>query len=264
LIAMSLRHLLCVPFLLLPAIPAGAAPAMVDTLAVLEQRVAIAADGGAVVTTTAVLARGGAGELHLPFGFEGADSFRLAGRDAAFPRDTAGAPAPLHRAADRVQLAVLVGSAAAAGDTVVVGCHVPAFMDWAGARGEFAAYDVAGTLANDADLDIGTCRLVLEMPPGYQVRRIGTTEPGFKPTSSPVPPYVVGRRGDRGFAAVTAKRLRPGGRVRLALQAEQARRGPVPLVAGALLGLLYLWFFRDVLPSRRAAAPPAPASSGGR
>jgi hypothetical protein len=262
---MRLRRFLPVLFLL-PLAPAlaAASPAGVDTLAVLEQRVAFASDGDAVLTVTAVLATAGPALALLPFGYERADSFRIAGRDAAFPVDDAGALAPLRRSAARARLVVALGPAAAAGDTVIVQCRLPGLMDWEGARGEFAAYDAAGTLVNDSDLDIGTCRLSLVVPPGYRVRRVTGTEPAFKPTVSPVPPYAVSRIADRGLATVTAKRLRPGGRVHIGIQAERVHRGPVPLVAGIVIVLLYLWFFRDILPARRAAAPAAPAPGGDR
>jgi hypothetical protein len=250
---------------LIPA-PATASPTNVDTLALAEYRIALSADttGDAFLRMTLVLAGAGPGDVLLPFGFARPDSFRIAGRDVAFPADAAGSPAPLRPVAGRRLLALTLGPAAAAGDTVVVRCRLPAYADWEGARGEFGAYDVAETFVNDSDLDIGLCRLVLETPPGYRVRRFTETEPAFKPTTSPVPPYVVGRAGDHGYAMVTAKRLRPGGRVRLGIQAERARRGPVPLVAGALMAVLYLWFFRDILPARRSAASAAQAPTGDR
>jgi hypothetical protein len=248
---------------LLPA-PAAASPAGVDTLSLVEQRIALAPDGDAALTVTLVLAGDGPGTALLPFGFARADSFRVAGRDAAFPLDTAGVVAPLRPVAGRRLLALTLDPAAAAGDTVVVRCRLPRFMDWEGARGEFGAYDVEDTFVNDSDLDIGLCRLILDTPPGYRVRRITGTEPAFKPASSPTPPYAVGREGDRGRATMTAKRLRPGGRVHLGIQAERTRRGPVPLAAGILVTLLYLWFFRDILPVRRAAASAAQAPTGDR
>jgi hypothetical protein len=137
-------------------------------------------------------------------------------------------------------------------------------MDWEGARGEFGAYSLARTFVNDSDVNLGAFRLVLDVPPGYQVRRITGTEPAFKPEASPVPPSAVGLRGGRGFAWVAAKHVAPGGRARLAIEAERGRRGPVPLVGGVLLVLLYLWFFRDVLAPRRTAASAPQASTGGR
>jgi hypothetical protein len=263
---MSLRTAVLALFLLLPIAPAPAAasPAGVDTVAFLEQRVSLSVGGDAGLTVTVVLAADGPGEALLPFGLGPADSFTVAGGDVAFAPDADGVPAPLRLASRRRMLALGLGPAAAAGDTVVVRCRLPEFVDWDDAGGQFGAYDVAWTFLNDSDLSIGVYRLVLVVPQGYGVRRVTGTEPAYKPKSSPVPPYAVGREGGRGFASLAAAHLRPGGRARLGIQAERAGRGPVPLVAGVLVTLLYLWFFRDVPATRRAAAAAPPRANGGR
>ena len=252
--------------LLLLIVPASssASPAGVDTLAFLEQRVSISTDGNAVLMVTAVLAGDGRGEVLLPFGFGPADSFSVDSRSVSFGTDSLGVPAPLRMAARRRLLNLVLGPAAAADDTVVVRCRLRKFVDWDGSRGQFGAYDLTRTFINDADVSLGAYRLVLEVPQGYQVRRITGTEPAFKPGDSPVPPYAVGARNDRGFAMVTAKHLHPGGRVRLGIQAERTDRGLVPLVAGVLIVLLYLWYFRDILAPRQTATTASQAPTGGR
>jgi len=63
---------------------------------------------------------------------------------------------------------------------------------------------------------------------------------------------------------VTAKHVLPGGRARLGIEAERAGRGPVPLVAGVLIALLYLWFFRDLLASRQSTEAASQRSTGSR
>ena len=262
---MSLRPTVLALFLLAGVPPsAAAAPAVVDSMAFLGQRVSVSAGGDAVLTVTAVLAGDGPGEVLLPFGFGQADSFTVAGGNVAFPPDSGGSPAPLLLTSRRRLLALVLGPGATAGDTVVVRCRLRKFVDWDGSRGQFGAYDLTRTFINDSDVSFGAYRLALEVPQGYQVRRITGTEPAVKPEDSPMPPYSVGARNDRGFATMTAKHVRPGGRVRLGIQAERAARGPVPLVAGVLLAVLYLWFFRDILAPRRAAATASQASTGGR
>ena len=251
--------------LLVLAVPAGAAaaPVAVDTLAFLGQRLSVAPNGDAVVVETIVLAAGGPGRALLPFGCERADSFTVKGRDVAFAA-VDGVPAPLQVVSRRQLLALDLGPAAAAGDTVVVRCHARKLVDWTGARGQFGAYALARIFINDADVNLGVLKLVLEVPPGFQVRRLSASEPAFKPETSPVPPYAVGRAGLRGFASVTAKHVRPGGRVRIAIDAEQVTRATVPLAAGILLVLLYLWFFRDLVTARRAPTGAPPSSTGSR
>ncbi len=261
---MNIRSLAFALLLLLPS-PANAvaAPADVDTLAFLGQRLSLAPNGDAVLVETIVLAAAGPGRALLPFGCEHADSFTVTGRDVAFA-GVGGAPAPLQLVARRQLLVLDLGPAAAAGDTVVVRCHARKVVDWTGARGQFGAYAVTRTFINDSDVNLGVLKLVLDVPPGFQVRRISSTEPAFKPEASPVPPYAVGRAGARGFASVTAKHVRPGGRVRIAIDAERVARAAVPLAAGILLVLLYLWFFRDLVTARRAPTGAAPSSTGSR
>ena len=259
---MRLPTILLVLFLAVPASVAGAA-ASVDTLALLGHRVSLTADGDAVLTTTVVRASAGPGEVLLPFGFDRADSFTVAGGHAVFPEDSAGAPAPL-RLASRRRLLVLAFGPGATGETTLVRCRLRSFVDWAAARGEFSAYALGHTFINDSELSLGTYRLVLDLPPGYRVRRITGTEPAYKAEDSPVPPFAVGLAGGRSFASMKAAHLRPGGRVRLGIQAEHARRGGVPLVAGIALVLLYLWFFRDVVAARVAAMAASQTPTGSR
>ena len=262
---MSLRMVVPALFLLLTlSAPAAASPVVVDTLSFLGQRVSLSADGDAVLTVTAVLARDGPGQALLPFGFARAESFNVTGDDVAFPTDSGGVPAPLRLTSGRAQLALVLGPAAAAGDTVVVGCRLRKFMDWEGSRGEFGAYSLTRTFVNDSDVNLGLFRLILDVPRGFQVRRVTGAEPAFKPEGSPVPPFAVGAREGHGFASVTAKHVAPGGRARLAIEAERVERGPVPFVAGVLLILLYLWFFRDVLAPRRTAETASQRSTGSR
>jgi hypothetical protein len=150
------------------------------------------------------------------------------------------------------------------GDTVIVRCRLPKFVDLAGARGAFGAYELTRTFINDSEMSIGAFRLALELPEGYRVRRITGAEPAHKPQASPMPPATVGIAGGHGFASVAASHLRPGGRARLGIQAESSRRGPVPLVAGVLIIMLYLVFFRGSLVSRRAAEADSHAPTGSR
>jgi hypothetical protein len=259
---MRLRTILLVLLLAVPVSVAGAA-ASVDTLALLGHRVSVLPDGDAVLTTTIVRAAPGSGEALLPFGFDRADSFTVTGGGAAFPGDSSGAPAPLRLASRRRLLALSFGPGAA-GETTLVRCRLRKFVDWAGARGGFAAYTLGHTFINDSELSLGLYRLVMDLPPEYHVRRITGTEPAYKAEDSPVPPYAVGVTGGRSFASMKTAHLRPGGRVRLGIQAEHARRGQVPLVAGIVLALLYLWFFRDIVAARVAAMAASQTPTGSR
>lgn len=253
------------PALLAPAVvlclaasaSAAVLPAAADTLAALEHLYLIEDDGSATLVVTAVLGLGGPADLLLPFGHAGADVFAVARGDAAFPVGEGGVPEPVHVASGRHLLALLVGDAAAAGDTVTVRCRLTRCVDWPGVLGAFGAHDLSRTFINDSGLAVGAYRLTLSLPPTYRIKRVTGTEPAFKPQVSPDPPHAVGRRGGRDTATLAAAPLRPGDRVRLGLLAERTRRGPVPLVAGLLLAAAYLVFFRNLT----KPAPPGSAKS---
>jgi hypothetical protein len=249
--------------LALSATPAPSGATAVDTLAFLGHTVAVGPGGDALLTTTLVRVGGEPGEALLPFGYAGADSFAVVAGHARLATDSTGAPAPLRRVARRRLLALAL-DAGAPGETTVVRCRLRGFVDWTEARGEFGAYALSRTFVNDADVSLGSYRLVVSLPPGYLVRRITATEPAYNAEESPTPPFAVGRAYGRSFASMQGSHLRPGSRVKLALQAEHARRGPVPLLGGLAILLLYLWFFRDDVEARRAAAPASQPSTRSR
>lgn len=227
-----------------------AADVCADSVAFLSHDLAIAEAGPATLVQTVVLSSHGPCELLLPFGFARARDFTVQGRDVTFAPAADGTPQPLHDAAARRLLALRAGPGAQAGDTVVIRCVVDGVVDWKEARGEFGVHELERTFVNDADLSVGSYRMTLRVPEGFLIRRIASSEPAFKAEKSPTPPYVVGRTADRGFATIKAAGLRPGGRVRFAVQAEPVRRGSVPLVGGLLLVVLYLWGFRDLVVRR--------------
>lgn len=240
------------------------ASATVDTLAFMEQRVGLSAAGDAALTVTLLLAAGGPGRVLLPFGFAKADSFFVEGGDATFAPDAVGNPVALQVFARRKLMALDFGAGARAGDTVRVRCRLPGYVDWAAIRGEFGAHPLAKTFIDDSDVSLGEYRLVMQLPTGFQVRRIATTEPAYKPQDSPVPPFTVGREGGVDYAAMRVKHLRPGGRVQLGFEAERRGRGVAPLAWGLGIGLLYLWFFRDSVGLGRSASAPAQRPAGSR
>lgn len=262
-IAMTRSLVVCVlvPLLLAVSVAAARAQAVVDTVTSLEQRLACDASGDAVLSLTVVLAAAGPGRLTLPFAFARADSFRLEGRDVAFARGEDGLPAPLQRVARRGRLVLDLGPLTRAGETVVVRCRLRDLVDWAGVRGEFAAYPLSREFVNDSEVSIGDFRLVLALPAGFQIRRITASEPGFKPEESPEPPYTVGREAGITSAAIHAAHLRPGGRVRLGVQAERTGRGVAPLLWGLGIAVAYLWAFRDLTSARTAAREPSTTST---
>lgn len=234
-----------------PFQPAVAAPTPVDTVAVLEQSYWLADDGTAVMTVTIVPGVRGPAELALPFGEAGASDFSVESGGVRLAVDSTGAAAPVRGSAGRALLVLDLPAGVGTEDTLRVRCRVPHAIDWAKSKQAFGACDVSRTFVNDAGVSIGTYRLELWLPESYRYRRVTGSEPAFKPQVSPDPPYAIGHRNARDVASLTVNHFRPGARARLGLEAERVGRGPVPLIGGLILGILYLVFFRNTVAGAR-------------
>jgi hypothetical protein len=225
----------------------GAAP---DTLALLSERITIGSDGNAGVKVLAVLGKGGSGDLLLPFAFEEGLDFAILSGPVVFSRNAAGAPEPLREVLGHRMLNLITTPMAAAGDTVLVAASVPGWFDQKEAREEYGEFSLGRTYLNTTRFLVKKFTLGLELPPGMLVHTVTKVVPGYDPKISPEPPYQIGRSADRGWAILKQDNLAPAAGCGLDLHIRPARRGPVPLIAGVVLALLYLVFFRDVLKAK--------------
>nr|MEE4267871.1 hypothetical protein [Candidatus Krumholzibacteria bacterium] len=225
----------------------GAVP---DTLALLSERITIGSDGNAGVEVVAVLGKGGSGDLLLPFAFEAGQDFAILSGPVVFSRDAAGAPRPVREVLGHRMLNLATTSLSAAGDTVVVSASVPGWFNQKEAREEYGEFSLGHQYLNTSRFLIKKFTLELELPPGMLVHTVTKVVPGYDPKKSPEPPYQIGRSENAGWATLHQENLAPAGGCRLDMHIRPARRGPVPLIAGVVLALLYLVFFRDVLKAK--------------
>ncbi len=225
----------------------GAVP---DTLTMLSERITIGPDGNAGVEVQAVLGKGGSGDLLLPFAFEESQDFAILSGPVVFGRDAAGALRPVREVLGHRMLNLATTPLAAAGDTVVVSATAPGWFDQEDSQQEYGEFSLGRKYLNTSRFLIKKFTLGLELPPGMLVHTVTKVVPGYDPKISPVPPYQIGRSAERGWVILQQDNLAPAAGCRLDLHIRPARRGPIPLMAGVGLALLYLVFFRDVLKAK--------------
>ncbi len=231
------------------------ASALPDTLAFLHERITVGPDGDAVVEVTAVLGRGVAGDLLLPFDFEDGRDLAVLSGPARFPRDDGGAASPLREVLGRTYLNLETSPSASAGDSVVVRAAVGGWFDRGGARRDYGEYSLAIGYVNTSRFVFRDFSLELVLPEGLLVHSVTDVAPPHDPKKNPEPPYAIGREADHGWAGLRLADFSPAETCRLALRVRPTRRGPIPLVVGLAAALLYLVFFRDVLkPEPRESA----------
>lgn len=231
-----------------PALLAGALP---DTLAFYREKISIGPDGDALVEVSAVLGKGGSGDLLLPFAFENGSDFNILSGPvhfAASPQD--GEALALRDVLGFHMLNLVLDDGAAVGDTVRVRSRVPAWFDRKKARQQFGEFALSRSFVNSSGHVFRKFELALELPEGMLVHSVTRVVPAYDPKESPEPPYAVGHHGGRGWATLGLDDLGPSGNCRLDLHIRSAQRGRLPLLAGLALAALYLVFFRDVLKAK--------------
>ncbi len=220
--------------------PPAATP---DTLWSLQEKITIGPDGDASVEVSAVLGKGGSGDLLLPFAFEDGSDFTILSGPVRF----SAAAEPVRRVLGNNTWNLQTLPEAAAGDTVVVAAVARGWFDRDKARRDFGEYALSRGYVNTSRFFARDFTMTLVLPEGILVHAVTNVVPAHDPKKSPEPPYAVGRTGDRGWVSLHRKDLAPAGACRLEMRVRPARRGPVLLVVGLAAGLLYLVFFRDVL-----------------
>jgi hypothetical protein len=225
----------------------GARP---DTLDFLQEKISIGPGGDALVEVTAVLAKGGSGDLLLPFDFEGGGDFTVLAGPIRFHQTPAGPERPVREVLGYHMLNLVTEATAAAGDTVRVRALVPGWYDRQDARQEYGEFQLGRKYVNTSKMVFRSFNLALQLPEGMLVHSVTRVIPGYDPKKSPEPPYAIGRSGDRGWARLQQANLLPAGNCLLEMNIRPHRRGPIPLVLGLLAGAAYLVFFRDVLKAK--------------
>lgn len=229
------------------AAPVEVRPAVPDTLLFYREALFLGPDGNATVEVTAVPAKGGLGDLLLPFAFEGGTDFRILSGPYRFAAAPDSAGSRTRRVLGRRMLPLEPDGPVQSGDTLVVSALVPGWFDRAQARRPYGEFALARGFVNGSDYVLRDFELQTILPPGMLVHSVTKVQPAYDPKKNPEPPFTIGLDGDRGWARLHRSDLAPTDAARLDVNFRPARRGPIPLIVGAALAILYLVFFRDVL-----------------
>jgi|GEM_PF-1665667 len=227
-------------------------PALPDTLLSYEEILFVGSDGSGKVEITAVLGQGGQGDLLLPFDFLDGTDFSVLSGPAAFVPGDGSRSAPTTTVLGYRMLHLETETAAASGDTIRITASVPDWYSADDADRPYGEYFLQRNFANTSRFVMRSLRVGVVLPPGMLVHSVEKVVPAYDPKKNPSPPFDIYSVADRTAAALTVKDLAPAKAVRLDLNIRPKRRGLIPLVAGLVLAVLYLVFFRDVLGKRKA------------
>jgi len=225
----------------------GATAALPDTLAVYEENVLIGPDGDAQVEVRVVLTEGGSGDLLLPFSFVDGHDFTILSGPARFAADETGAAQPLRRVLGHLMLNLITDPMARAGDEVRVQAAIPGWFQVEESRRPYGEFAVRRDFVNRSGFFLRELHMGVRLPDGMRVHAIPKVVPAYDAKKNPQPPFAVGVVDGHGTAHLTAANLQPADAVRMDILFRPVRRGPIPLIVGLALAVLYLLFFRDVL-----------------
>ena len=222
-------------------------PAVPDTLLFYREALFLGPDGTATVEVAAVPAKGGFGDLLLPFAFSDGVDFRILSGPVSFAGNEGGPGSPTRRVLGSRMLDLRWTGDPAPGDTIVVRSDLPGWFDRAKARKAYGEFALSRSFVNTSEYVLRDFELATVLPEGMLVHSVTRVEPEYDSKKNPEPPFRVGRDADRGWASLHRSDLVPAGTARLDLNFRPAKRGSLPLIVGIALALLYLAFFRDVL-----------------
>ncbi len=240
---------LALPFL---AASLAAGPARAAEITRHDTRLTLEADGTGRALTTLVVAGAPAESLDVPLGTGTLSNLRLAGGPAGLLVEP---PKP----GARTFRVTLPGAAAAAAETAKATSTFSVSFD---VRGAFAKVEnpaagdrmtipresrtLAWSFVNTQAAPIGELRMLVALPDGYRVHAIREQLP--KQGRAEAEPRVrLGKEEGRQNALLHLDGLAQGDDASMKLEVLPSRRSPLWLVAGALLSLLYLVGFRDLV-----------------
>ena len=251
-----MKHLLLVlPLLLLVALPLHGEEAIClpDTVENYREILEIHKDGSLTVTLNVTPLYGR--EMALPIGFDDIEAPKILGTSYHFGLNSAGKEVPIYqrRGASFLHLVPSDNPVEAQEDSVIsVTFKVPAYMNWEKASGSHGIVRFSRTFLNHSDFFIRHYSLHYQLPTGYLLHDVSEVEPSYDPAKQPVPPYEILKTETGYQVALHEDNLGASARAMLQIKMVPQKKSLLPLIIGAILALLYLLFFRDVLKKDKA------------
>jgi len=220
-------------------------PALAQRIDRYAETLAIDADGSArgtiAVDVTGVAASG----FRLPVTWTGASE--------ASVRRPAGAAVVITRDAGRDWFVVTPGPDVGGSMTIELAYRVASAVDFSAAPPAYGHRRLRCEFVNTTGLVIGQFESAVVLPPGYVVTNVNEVVP-VSTESSVGLPYDLTRTDGLGTVTIHASPLDVGDEAAMTLRFK-AQTSPVPLLAGlALVGVFYLFRFRDLLTQRSTSA----------
>ncbi len=219
-------------------------------VALYQEEVALDLSGDVIVTTRIELAGEAPARWWLPFGHQVAEDLSVR------PGDGVEAATVEVAAVEVAGTGALELHAPRGGlRSVTVRYTLPRLHDWSAPPEAFGNRRVAHRLVQTQPLEIDRYRLRVILPEGFRVNEVLETTPPFNPKKASELPFELGEQDGRATAELVAHDLVLGDRVGLELEAKSSKRSSSLLIAGLVVCVLYLFFFRDVLRPSEEAKP---------
>ncbi len=231
--------------------PGGASAQLAEAVqvALYDEEVSLDLSGDAVVTTRIELTGEAPARWWLPFGHQVAEDLSVRSGNG------------VEAAAVEVTAVEVAGTGAlelrSRGSirSLTVRYTLPRLHDWSAPPEAFGNRRVAHQLVQTQPLAIDRYRLRLILPEGFRVNDVLETTPPFHPKKASELPFELGEEHGRATVELAARDLALGDRVGLKLEAKSAKRSATLWIAGLVVCLLYLVFFRDVLRPSKEGQP---------
>ncbi len=212
-------------------------PLQAVRIALYEEEVSLDRSGDAIVTTRIQLTGEAPASLLLPFSYEVAEDLSVR------PRQRVTVAAVEIAGTKALELRCPQGSLR----SLTVRYTLPRRYDWSAPPEAFGNRRVGHELVQTQHLKIDRYQLRMILPQGFRVNEVLRTTPPFNPKKASELPFELGEKDGRATVELAVSGLALGDRVGLELEAKSARRSASVWIAGLLVSLLYLIFFRDVL-----------------
>ncbi len=229
--------------------PGGASAQLAEAVqvALYEEEVSLDLSGDVVVTTRIELAGEAPARWWLPFGHEVAEDLSVRPED--------GIEVAAVEVASTGALELRSHPSRGSLRSLTVRYTLPRLHDWSAPPEAFGNRRVGHQLVQTQPLAIDRYRLRMILPEGFRVNDVLETTPPFNPKKASELPFELGEEHGRATVELVAHDLVLGDRVGLKLEAKSSKRSDAPWIAGLVVCLLYLVFFRDVLRPSKEGQP---------